>query len=575
MAGSRDCLTVRRQTTLSGIGDKKLNSKNLPGNLFRTRTMNELKLDDIHDRHLGRILQLQSQRNGDTEFLITDTQRISFSEAEKITNQLAAGLCGLGIAAGDRVSLFMGNVPEMVLVCLALNKLGAIWVPVCTDYKGEWLLDTLRRSRAKALVTDAEHCGRVLEIQDQLDDQHYIVLDGQQDTLPGAIDYASLLQHQVLQVDYSTMSYADTCAILWTSGTTGRSKGVMQAHNNWIRATLLGARLMYNTRPGDIIYCAMPLYNSGAWVTCIIRALTSGIGCVIEKKFSASQFMDRIKQFNATQTFAVGAMGVFLANTPEREDDADNPLREACIVPMPPNLWEAFEKRFGVHLIASGMGQSECLLTLNQLHSDVEVPSYALGFAPPDADVCLFDDDGNEVPDGQPGEICVRPLAPHILFNGYFDDPEATAAAYRGEWFLTGDMARKDPDSGALFFVDRKKDAVRFAGRNISTMEVESVLLRHPDVKEAAAFGIPSPELASEDELMLSIVLNDGANTTPEAICQFINDNAPHYFVPRYIEMVDALPYTPTNKVQKFKLRENGVSDGTWDLEKSDYVVQK
>ncbi len=343
-------------------------------------------------------------------------------------------------------------------------------------------------------------------------DQHYILLDGQLDALPGAVSYDSLLQHPPLQADYSKMSYADTCAILWTSGTTGRSKGVMQAHNNWIRSTLLGSAIAYQTQPGDIAYCAMPLYNSGAWLTCIIRALIAGIGCVIEKKFSARDFMARVKHFNATQTFAVGSMGIFLANTPEREDDKDTPLREAQIAPLPPNLWEPFEQRFGLHLLALGMGQSECLLTLNQLHSDVKVPSYALGFPPPDADVRLFDDEGNDVPDGQPGEICVRPLAPHILFNGYFDDPGATAAAYRGEWFLTGDMARRDPETGALFFVDRKKDAVRFAGRNISTMEVESVVMRHPEVKEVAAFGIPSPELESEDELMLAIVPNEEAS---------------------------------------------------------------
>ncbi len=383
--------------------------------------MNPLPLNDIKDRHLGRILQLQAQQNGDTAFLINDEQRITYREAEDITNRLAAGFRSLGVAEGDRVSLFMGNVPELVLACLALNKIGA----------------------------------------------------------------------------------------------------------------------------------------------------------VIEKKFSASQFMDRVKQFNATQTFAVGSMGIFLATTPAREDDADTPLREAQIVPMPPDLWEAFEKRFDLTLLASGMGQSECLLTLNQIHSDVEVPTYALGFAPPDADVRLFDDDGNEVPDGQAGEICVRPLEPYILFNGYFDDPEATAAAYRGEWFLTGDMARKDPETGAFFFVDRKKDAVRFAGRNISTMEVESVLLRHPGVAQVAAFGIPSPDLQSEGELMLSIVLDKGADASAEDICKFLNDNAPHYFVPRYIDFVDALPYTPTNKVQTFKLREQGISDATWDLRRSDYVVRK
>lgn len=537
--------------------------------------MNELELSDIRDRHLGRILQLQAEQNGDTEFLITDQQRISYREAEELTNRLAAGFQALGIGSGDRAALFMGNTPELVLSCLALNKLGAAWVPACTDYKGEWLLDTLRRSRAKVLITDAEYGGRVGDIREQLGNPQFVLLDGPLESLPGAISYHSLLEHGQIQADYSKQSYADTCAVLWTSGTTGRSKGVMQAHNNWIRATLLGTRLMYHNRPGDIVYCAMPLYNSGAWLTCVIRALIAGIGCVIEKNFSASRFMQRIKHFNASQTFAVGSMGVFLAGTPEREDDADNPLREACIVPMPPDLWEPFEKRFGVHLIASGMGQSECLLTLNQLHSEVEVPCYALGFAPPDSEVRLCDDQGNEVPDGEPGEICVRPLAPHILFNGYFDDPEATADAYRGDWFLTGDMARKDPQSGAFFFVDRKKDAVRFAGRNISTMEVESVLLRHPDVKEVAAFGIPSSELASEDELMLSVVLNDGAGGKPEDFCSFLNDNAPHYFVPRYIDIVASLPYTPTNKVQKFRLRDKGVSETTWDLKKSDYVVKK
>ena len=136
-------------------------------------------------------------------------------------------------------------------------------------------------------------------------------------------------------------------------------------------------------------------------------------------------------------------------------------------------------------------------------------------------------------------------------------------------------MARKDPDTGVFFFVDRKKDAVRFAGRNISTLEVESVVLRHPDIEQAAAFGIPSPDLASEDELKLNVVLKPGAVTTPEDICSFLNDNAPYYFVPRYLDIVDTLPYTPTNKVEKYKLREQGVTDSTWDLKASDFKVKR
>ena len=535
--------------------------------------MNPLPLDDTGDRHLARILQLQARHNGDTPFLISDHGRYTYGEADDISARLASGFDAMGIGRGDRVCLLMANVPELVLTCLALNKLGAIWVPICTDYKGEWLHDTIERSRSRALVTDLEHLPRIIDVRDALADEQLVLLDGGEEDFAGAISYTALLQYEPFDFDHCYHDYGDTSAILWTSGTTGRSKGVMQAHNNWIRSTLLGTSLQYTLQPGDVTYCALPLYNSGAWLTCVIRAMIGGIGCAIDRKFSVTQFMARIKHFNATQTFAVGAMGVFLMDTPQCDDDAATPLREAGIAPMPPELWEKFEQRFGVRLNRSGLGQSECLLTLNQEHCDIQLPSYALGFPPPDVDVRLFDDSGEEVADGEAGEICVRPLAPHILFNGYFNDPETTRDSYRGDWFMTGDMGRKDPETGAFYFVDRKKDAVRFAGRNISTLEVESVVRRHPAVKDVAAFGIPSEQLASEDELKLNIVLEADARTSAEEICAFINGAAPHYFVPRYLEFVEVLPYTPTNKVQKFVLRQAGVTNATWDLKQSDYVV--
>ncbi|RLA60066.1 MAG: AMP-binding protein, partial [Gammaproteobacteria bacterium] len=373
----------------------------------------------------------------------------------------------------------------------------------------------------------------------------------------------------------SDIDYGDTCAILWTSGTTGKSKGVMQSHNAWIRAIVQGCSPQYKTQEGDIIYCVLPLFNSAAWITSILRALIEGIPCVIEEKFSVTRFLARVKQFGATQTFAVGAMGVFLMNTPQQDDDAETPLRVAQIVPLPPELWPKFEQRFGLRLLRTGLGQSECLLVLTQLEDREDVPVYALGFPRPDTDIRLFDDNGIEVADGEVGEICIKPLAPHVLFNGYFDNPEATAGAYRGEWYMTGDVGRKDPATGAFFFVDRKKDALRFAGRNISTLEVESVVRRHPAVQDVAAFGIASEEVESEHELKINIILREGHSPSYEDICTFINDNAPHYFVPRYMEFVDALPYTPTNKVQKFKLREAGVSDACWDIKQSSFKVAR
>jgi crotonobetaine/carnitine-CoA ligase len=536
--------------------------------------VNKLDLSNTRDRNLGRILQLQAEQNGETDFLITDEHRISFAEAEHMCNCLAAGFKAYGIGAGDRVAIYMGNRPEMVLLALALNKLGAIWVPTNTDYKGEWLLDTLLRSQCKMLITDKPLQSRLAEIQGRLDGVQVALLgDISASPLSNPVSYEELLDNEPLQADYSTIDYGDTCAILWTSGTTGKSKGVMQSHNAWIRPIVQGCSEQYKTKEGDIIYCVLPLFNSASWLTCILRALLEGVSCVIEEKFSVSQFLTRVKQFGATQTFAVGAMGVFLMNTPEQDDDINTPLTTAQIVPMPPDMWPRFEKRFGIRLLRSGLGQSECLLVLTQLEDRADVPVYALGFARPDTDIRLFDDEGVEVADGEVGEICIKPLEPHVLFNGYFDSPDATASAYRGEWYMTGDVGRKDPETGAFFYVDRKKDALRFAGRNISTLEVESVVRRHPAVLDVAAFGIPSKEVESEHELKLNIILREGQLPSCEDICAFINENAPHYFVPRYMEFVDSLPYTPTNKVQKYKLREAGVSASCWDIKQSDYRV--
>lgn len=538
--------------------------------------MNRVDLSQPESRVFPRILQAQARDNGDTEFLLSDSQRITFAQADDISSRLATGLQALGVQRGDRICLYLGNCPEFVLLTLAANKLGAVWVPVNTDYKGEWLRDTIERSRPKVLITDSSVVERVEPLRGSLDIDEWVLLsqEGTPES-PAMHSYHSLAQAQPYQSDYSEQDYGDVCAILWTSGTTGKSKGVMQNYNGWIRGIDQGAAPMFDSRPGDVIYCALPLFNTGAWITSIYRALLEGIPCVIEPKFSVHNFWQRIALFKATQTFLIGAMGVFLWNAPEREDDAQTTLRTAMIVPFPPDLWAAFEQRFGLNILTTGLGMSECQLVANQLGAKVKIPPYALGYPPDDIELQLCDDDGNEVAVGEAGEMCVKPLVPHVLFSGYFDNEEGTAAAYRGEWFLTGDMARQDPETGALFFVDRKKDAVRFAGRNISTLEVEGVFRRHPSISDVAAFGIPSAEIDSEDELKVNVVLKEGESTSAEDLCSFVNENAPHYFVPRYLDFVESLPYTPTNKVQKFKLREQGVSESTWDLKSSGFKVQR
>lgn len=537
--------------------------------------MNKLDLSDNKNRILPKMLTLQAQQNGDAEYLITDERRVTFAEAEALTNSLAAGLKELGVEKGDRVAFYLKSGIETILTALAVNKIDAIWVPVNTDYKGAWLADTIERSKAKVLITEASLQDRIKAVEDSLSDEKIVVLgDESEIALNGATTFAALLDHAPLEPNYDGMNYGDTCAVLWTSGTTGKSKGVLQSHNSWIRPIAEAASIYFDSQPGDIIYNVLPLYNSGAWITAIFRALYEGIPVVLETKFSVSTFLDRLRHFKATQTFTLGAMHMFLFNSPPKEDDADNPLRKAQMVPMPEQLREPFSKRFDVDLLPMGYGQSEVMVILTPAFCMGEVPFSSLGRPLDDMEIKLFDDDFNEVAQGEIGEICIKPLKPNVIFNGYFDDDEANKNAFTGEWYHTGDLGKID-ENGAWWFVDRKRDAIRFAGRNISTMEVEMVLRKHPAVKDVAAFGLPSEELESEQVLAVNIVLQDDADVTYEQMAEYINDNAPHYFVPQYMEFVKTLPYTPTNKVQKFKLREQGINDNTWKLKDSGYTVKR
>lgn len=537
--------------------------------------MNKLDLTDNKNRILPKMLTLQGEQAGDTEFLITDERRLTFAEADDMTNRLAAGLQKLGIQSGDRVAFYLDSGLETVITALAVNKIGAIWVPINADYKGVWLSETIERSRSKMLITETALQERVQEAKDALANETVVVIGNKADiAIEGAESYEDLLANDPLTPDYSEMSYGDTCAILWTSGTTGKSKGVLQSHNSWVRPIAEAASLYFNSQDGDVIYNVLPLYNSGAWITAIFRALYEGIPVVLEKRFSVTTFWDRIKEFGATQTFTLGAMHMFLWNSPEKPDDADNPLRVAQMVPMPEQLREPFSKRFNVQLLPMGYGQSECMVIGTPAHCMDTAPFSSLGQPLDDMELKLMDDDGNEVADGEAGEICLKPLKPHVIFNGYFDDEKATTEAFTGDWYHTGDMGKKDP-TGSLWFVDRKRDALRFAGRNISTMEVEMVLRKHPAVADVAAFGIPSKEMEGESELKLNLILKPDTEVTHEEVAKFINENAPYYFVPQYMEFVTSLPYTPTNKVQKFKLRELGVTENTWKLKESDFKVER
>lgn len=531
------------------------------------------------NRVIGRILTRHAQERPERTFLAFDDSRLSYREANELVNRYAAGLAEAGVQRGDVIAIYLTPCPDYLLITLAVNKLGAIWSGVNPDYRGDWLRLDLQASTAKVIVTETKLLPRVLEVVADTSLQHVVLSDGPAEVPPGT----KLTLHTTGawrslpadEPDQSGLSYSDTNAILWTSGTTGRPKGVMQSHNVWVRAGLSTDAAIGGLQPDDVLFTCLPLYNSAAWASIIYPGLVHGLTVAIDRHFSVDHFWDRCRHYGATYTGVLGAMSMFLWNKPRRPDDADHLVRDMMAVPMPEAIAKPFMERFGLKSITQGYGQSEIMPLLRRTEgSGIVYKPNCPGKPLADVEIKLLDDNDKEVPPGVPGEFCVRPLEPFTIFSGYFNDVDATLSAFRNLWYHTGDLGIRDAE-GDYFFYDRKADYVRYKGRSLSSFQVEGVVNKHPAIAESAAYGLPSEELEHEAELMVAVVLKPDVELTAEELAQFINDNAPYWVVPRYIEFVVELPKTPTTRVQKYKLRERGKTERTWDREAAGFQLQR
>jgi crotonobetaine/carnitine-CoA ligase len=291
---------------------------------------------------------------------------------------------------------------------------------------------------------------------------------------------------------------------------------------------------------------------------------------VLSDRFSASNFWDEIRKYGATQFNYLGAVMTILSKQEPKPEDADVKVRYAFGAACPADVMETLEERFGF-MCLEGFGMSEIGLAIHDAIGNRRRGSCGKvldGFF----DVKLFDDDDNEVATGEIGEIVVRPKMPYIMMTEYYNMPDKTLEAYRNLWFHTGDYAKKDADE-FFYFVDRKKDAMRRRGENISSFEVEKVINTHPSVLESAVFAVPS-ELG-EDEVMAAVVRKHGMNGSPAELIEFCNDRMAHFAVPRYLDFVSELPKTPTNRIEKYRLRQAGITKTTWDREKAGVKIRK
>lgn len=512
------------------------------------------------------VLRLQADALGDKIFLADASGKLSFGDVDVLADRHATGYADLGIGKGDTVAILMENSAKLATTGFGINRLGGIWSPISTEYRGEWLRELLCAINSRVLVVDEHLLPEVAKLGD-LPFEHIVVNGNAEATgITGVThslsDFDACDPHRVSV----RLNPSETNAVLWTSGTTGRSKGVMQSHGVWMLWSQRHNKVFRGgIREGESFYYCMPMYNSGGWIMNVYPALVSGAQAAIDKRFSVSEFWDRVRHYGANHTMTLGTMHVYLFQQPAREDDAENPLRTLLMNPVIPQLMKPFMDRFGIELVASGFGQSE-IMGATLYTSDMPLKPGSSGYTAEDdlVETRLLNENDDEVGIGETGEICVRPRVANSIFSGYLGDEKATLETFRNLWHHTGDLGRRDAD-GEIFFVDRKKDSLRHKGRNTSTFEVEHIARQFPGVANVAAIGVKDAELEHEEELMVVLLRKDGETIDPLEFCKFMDEKAPYFFVPRYVEVVDELPMTPTNKIQKFILRDKGVGTSTWD----------
>ncbi len=495
----------------------------------------------------------------DRVFLRSPSGDLTYAECDDLARRAAAALCGLGVGAGDAVAFLLGNSAEQVAWWAALSDLGALHAPLNPALAGEPLAHALRVSGAGLVVVEDDLASRVGEVASRsgIADLRVVPRSSLQDLCRAARLHPSPRDLSSRAVSPDDLA---TATLLFTSGTTGSSKACALSHRYLRRAGELHATYVGITED-DVLYCPFPLFHIDAATLTVSAALAARATAALDVRFSASRFWDRVREFDATVFNFMGATLTMLWKQPPTPRDRDHRVRVAWGVPMPE--WAAgFEDRFGV--------------ALRQVYglTDAGVPVYdrVVGPRRPGAAGRVIDEyalaiDTVAARVGDPpgvGEILVRGLEPGLVMNGYHGMPEATADTIVDGWVHTGDLGSLD-DDGYLTFRGRLSDSVRRRGENISAAEVEQLLESHPAVLEAAVVGVPSP--LTEEDVLAYVVLRPGRVVSPASLHRHCVEYGARHLAPRFIVEVDELPRTPTQKVEKHRLRRSAPDPSAWDAE--------
>lgn len=509
------------------------------------------------------LLDARAAERGGDGFLFFGEDSFSFAACAEASRRLAAGFAALGIGRGDKVGIMMSNRPEFLFSWFALSRLGAVEVPINTAHRGALLRYMIDQSDCSAIVVEASFAAQVGEVARDLPKlRTAVVLGGEPGRRPWpqpSVDFETCASAPAIEAA-PHVGASDPMAIIYTSGTTGPSKGVVLPQQYALRQAAIIARAC-GYAPADCLYNALPLFHGNAQFLSTMPALLSGARMVLAKRFSASAFWADIRRYRCTEFNYIGGILPILMKAAPSPGDGASGLRIMQGAGAPKDLFHAFETRFNVKLV-EGYGMSEIGVPfINSL--DGRRPG-SCGRSGDTHDARLVDDEGRDVPDGEAGELLIRPRHANGMMLEYHAMPEKTVEAWRDLWFHTGDTLRRESD-GSYYFVDRKKDALRRRGENISSQEVERCINDHPAVLESAAVGVASD--LGEDEVMICLTCRDGAALEPIDLLRHCVGAMARFMVPRYVRILDRLPKTPTERVQKFELRAAGVTADTYDRE--------
>jgi crotonobetaine/carnitine-CoA ligase len=512
-----------------------------------------LRQFDAHDFSIDQFFQARLRRLGDQPLVEYQGTVMSWQACAEQADRAVAWLLARGVQAGDRIGLMAYNHPATVVLLNACARVGAILVPCNPEFEAREAQYIFEHAGVRGVICSPEALSKVQEATCQMSAVPWqVVIEHDQ---PGG-EISLLHQWQDCTPDRNTRTgTADsTCMIIYTSGTTGFPKGVMHSQRSYLLTAEAFVHRMY-LQPDERLMCVLPLFHINALMYSLGGAMACGGTLILIRRFSASTFWQQAAETRATEVNVIMSAAAILARRPIEEFVPQHSIRKMFLAPLNRDLLDTFQQRFHVPVLIECYGMTEIPGVLsNPFMGPHKLGSMGCISPHPDPaiarpEVRVMGEDGQELPIGEVGELAVKTPT---LMQGYFKDPEQTAASFQDGWFLTGDLVRRDADD-FLFFFTRKKDIIRRRGENISGAEIDSAIGSHPDILECASIGVASD--LGEEEILLAVVPRPGTAITPEAVHAYALLQLSPIKRPRYIVMVDSLPHTGSMKIAKFRLK--------------------